>query len=199
MLRWVLFILVGVIGLVGAAGCASAERVEAEPAGPVIAPADFSLDATILRGRDADAATEVARRPGRYVLFPDGSLHAAAWEGVGPTDLPPRSRTLSREQVDDLWRAATALGLTDPARGTDPTNLAMIEPPRDGMTSLLVFSARGRRWLVRHDDPGPDDAAIRVVRRLAQLGWVSEHPDPQVFIIPRRYDLGPDPYARFLP
>jgi hypothetical protein len=187
--------MVGLIFVLIAGGCASTER--AVPVSDV-APADFTLEATVMRGPAAPPAEDVAQRPSRYVLFPDGSLHSEVAVGVRPTHLPARMRTLSREQVDGLWRDAVALDLADPDRGEPPTSMAMEATPA-GITNLLVFSAGGRRWMFRAVDPGPDDASTRIVHELARLAWTSRYPDPEVMIIPRRYDLGPDPYARFRP
>lgn len=166
-------------------------------------PADWTLDATILAGPDADDRTAAHLRPSRYTVFPDGSLHYAdADEDAfrrGTAWLPPRTRTLPDAEVAGVWALARELGFTDPGAGELPRNAGLIRPPADGRAIIIdVSGADTRRMFVfRSDDAEGEDRAERLVRHLAALAWADDRERDPAFVPPSRYDLGPDPYARY--
>jgi hypothetical protein len=184
------------------AGCAAPAPTErADPLSVV--PEDFSIDLGIECGRARTERPEAHLRPGRFVLLADGSLHygdEAEMRDNGPERLPPRTRVLDRAEVAGLWSMALQLGFADPAAGEPPVNLDLVAPPPGGILYATVLVANGGRWMfLRESAAGaePDPPSAALARRLAELAWVSEVPGPRVVVQPRRYDLGPDPYARY--
>lgn len=179
-------------------GCTAAPDYAVDPLSG--APDDFTVDLTILRAEDAEPTVPVHLRPGRFVLFPDGSLHFGLDEDRGIGWLPLPRRALSRAQVAELWSDIQQLGFTEFAR-TDPlTNWNDLEPPADQVVYLLALTGHGKRWGFQRtiDVDGPGDSAISALtRRLAHLAWASDLPPPQSPVIPRRYDFGDDPYQRY--
>ncbi len=186
-------------------GCAAPDV--ARSAVPASMPGDWSLDATVLVGRDARDAREGAAahlRPGRYALFPDGSLHYADAAddvfGRGTAWLPPRTRVLPIPELEGVWTLARDLGFTDPTAGASARNLNEIRPPADGRAIVIsVAGADVRRVFVDRaaDGETSDPAAARLVRHLAALAWADDRTEEPGLVHPIRYDLGPDPYARY--
>ncbi len=179
------------------AGCTSPTQSSVDPLGA--APQDFGIDMTILVGDSVEPRPQAHLRPGRFVLFADGSLHYGPGDERGAGWLPGRTRVLSRRQVAELWSLAQQVGFADPAAGADPVNLSLIQPPPDGLAYLISFVGRGDHWMhVRTSTIGnPDAACVRLARLLADLAWTTDLPEDQIAVIPRRYDLGPDPYIRY--
>ncbi len=179
-------------------GCTAAPDYAVDPLSG--APADFTVDLTILRTVDGEPMAPVHLRPGRFVLFPDGSLHFGLDEDRGVNWLPLPRRALSRAQVAELWSDIQQLGFTDSAR-TDPlTNWNRLQPQADQVVYLLALTGHGKRWGFQRtiDVDGPADSAIgALARRLAHLAWASDLPPPRSSVIPRRYDFGDDPYQRY--
>ena len=179
-------------------GCASAPNPSADPLSP--APEDFTLDITVLRGRAADALAAAHLRPGKYVLFSDGSLHFGSQPDRGADWLPDPVRTLDRRQVAGIWSLARQLGFIASSETSAPINLTLIEPPRNGLAYLVAVAGSGQRWtIVRRSAASepPDPACAALVRHLAELAWVTDVPANQPWVMPVRYDFGPDPYARY--
>lgn len=180
------------------AGCATAPGAIDDPLGRT--PDDLSMELTILHGRGIDNVRAVDRRPGRFVVYPDGSLHhdeAVAERNVRP---PGFIRRLNREQQSDLWLLLRQLGFADPERGDPSQNLHLIQPQRSEIMHQLAIIVDDRRWVFvqRTGAEAEPDAAMReLVQRLAQLSWLPDVPSGEPMIIPPRYDFGPDPYARY--
>ena len=179
-------------------GCTAAPDYAVDPLSG--APADFTVDLTILGTLDGEPTPPVHLRPGRFVLFPDGSLHFGLDEDRGVNWLPLPRRALNRAQVAELWSDIQQLGFTDSAR-TDPlTNWKHRQPQADQVVYLLALTGHGKRWGFQRtvDVDGPADSAIgALARRLAHLAWASDLPPTQSPVIPRRYDFGDDPYQRY--
>ena len=134
---------------------------------------------------------------GQEALVEHDALSSAAVFG---RLLPPRTRTLDRRQVAEVWSLANQLGFADRAAADPPLDLGRIDPPRGGIVYVMVFTGNGERWtFVRAAgaDEAPDPASVDFTRRLAELAWASDEALPRAMVIPRRYDLGPDPYARY--
>ncbi len=179
-------------------GCSTPPQTSLDPL--ATAPEDFSIDLTILCGKDADDRPEAHLRPGRFVVFADGSLHYGWEKGRGPNWLPGWTRTLNRRQVAELWSLAQQIGFTDRTWAIDPVNFSLIEPPRDGLVYLIGFSGAEERWAFIRPASGaapPDPASVTLVRRLADLAWATDLPEERIRVVPLRYDMGPDPYARY--
>jgi hypothetical protein len=187
-------------------GCAAPPSASGDPL--AAAPEDFALEVilrcdrkmpTAAQAPPAPPAPQVHQRPGRFIFLPDGSLHyAASGRPDGPE--PERKRMLSRRQVAELWSLAHQLGLADPEAGQEPINLDLIQPPPGGMVCLIAVTGHDRRWMfidAAAAGEAPNPASVAIVRHLAELAWVSDEPEGRVMIIPRRYDFGPDPYARY--
>lgn len=178
-------------------GCAAPPSVSGDPL--AAAPEDFALELIMRCDKETPPAPQVHQRPGRFIFLPDGSLHYAASDRPDGL-MPERTRTLSRRQVAELWSLAHQLGLADPDAGHEPVNLDLIQPPPGGMVYLIAVTGHDRRWMfidAAAAGEAPDPASVAIVRHLAELAWVSDEPEGRVMIIPRRYDLGPDPYARY--
>ena len=188
-----------VLVLVTLAGCrAGPPGLSADPLGAV--PADFSVDLTILAGPQVEQPSEAHARQGRFVLLCDGSLHWASDQTRRSDWLPPRRRILSRRQLAELWSLAQHLGLADSANADTPLNVNLVEPEPRQTVYVAIFTGGGDRWCHvrrRDDDEQPDAAMVRFVRRLAELAWAGDLPEDRARVIPRRYDFGPDPYARY--
>ena len=169
-------------------------------------PQDFGLDVLIRHGVDRPAEGAVEGRPSRFILFPDGSLHyGAAPDGARHTELidwrPPRVRVLSRTQVAGVWRDVVAMGF-GLARSAEnaPRALTDVSPDRRSQVTSVMISGNDAATLyvdVADAERSPAPAYVRLTRSLAALAWASDRRDTDAPIIPRRYDLGGNPYARF--
>ena len=179
-------------------GCATAPQLSPDPLDAL--PIDFSIDATTLTGAAIPRSPEAHLRSSRSVLFADGSLHYGSDPDLGTGWLPPRARTLSREQVADVWALARELGLTNPAFAEPPVNFKLVEPAPNDIMYVVSITGDGDRWSYIRSfrlDEEPDPALAPMMRRLARLAWATDLPEAGVRVIPRRYDFGPDPYARY--
>lgn len=173
----------------------AAAAVSISAAGPV--PDDFSVDITILAAEEGPRAEA---RNARYVLFPDGTLRYANLPGRGPNTLPPIVRRLNRRQVDELWNRARQLGLTDPSKADEVRNFRKVWSPWEGHVYLFAFTGDGDYWnFTRKVEPGEQlDPALRTfLRDMAALAWAKDQAEDEVAFDPKRYDYGPDPYAKY--
>jgi hypothetical protein len=197
-------------------GCASPQRTATAPSADVLAlaPADFTIDITILTGKAIERAVResvlreradpvtlvVQRQQSKLVLLADGSLHYGTHPHRGADWLPPWSRRLSREQVAEVWSLLHQLGFDDPAAADDMGNLTLIEESTDEIVHIVAITGDGRRWQFVRRTPGgaaPDGATTALIRRLAALAWASDGQYADTVMLPVRYDFGPDPYATY--
>ena len=196
--------LSGVVVVGQLSGCASSPSIAVnapvDPAGRL--PADLAIEIAVSPGARIDNRVRVEERPARFVLLPDGSLHGAT--DLLPPDgvRPARVRRLAREQMADVWSALESAGFSNGSLADTQASVAGREPGANEVVISLEVQADGARFgFVRRFDPqGEGEQAIRrVVRTIAALAWASDEPLAESAELPTRYDLGPDPYARFAP
>ncbi len=180
-------------------GCANKPRVVEDPLGST--PEDFSLDLTVLTGPGTDEYPQAHLRQSRFVMMPDGTLHFGVDEDRtrGADWLPDVVRTLTRQQVAEVWSLSRQLGLTDAARGDDRVNFNLITAQPEQVVYLAAFTGDDEAWAFVRRSPAkaPDAALTSLTRRLAQLSWASDVEQEALAIMPMRYNFGPDPYERF--
>jgi hypothetical protein len=179
-------------------------------------PSDLTIDITILPGRGARGRTEAHLVRSKYILFPDGSLHGDIGRSMTALTRPGMLRHLNREAMADLWRIVQQSGLGAPEAGDYLGNTALLAPAANTVLTIVTIRADGRtgtfvrRAPMRNPDPaaeaaapdsfdGSDPSVTRLVRAIASLAWASDDPPAATLVQPIRYDLGPDPYARFKP
>jgi hypothetical protein len=187
------------------AGCASQDAGPGPARPPAVdplaaAPADFWLEIRTSPGRGVVDRPKVEERATRFVLLPDGSLHGETDRVPEPGARPARLRRLSREQMGDVWSLLASAGFADPALADSRGNPALLEAAAGEVLATLEVHAEGERYaFVRRYTPGgEDERALRgVIRAVASLGWASDEAFAEFAELPLRYDLGPDPYARF--
>jgi hypothetical protein len=163
-----------------------------------IAPNDFSLDITVVT---TEPHTLAHMRSSRFVVFPDGSLHHGDEEGWGPNTLPPRTRTLSREHIATIWNRLDQMGMASPARADETVNFQLLPRPVDGSVYMIAVNGDGKYWnFVRYVEQGEstDPAFINLIRLLAGYAWATDQPDVEGYEEPVRYDLGGNPYDRYV-
>lgn len=152
---------------------ATGGSASAEPAGY---PADFSLSVTVMtpgqetdaKGRDLTFGKDLADRPGRYIVEPDGLLRAATGAGATTRVYPPRTKYLTDRQMADLWKKLEwmrpDLQIGDPGEDT---------PIRtDHSTAIIHLTAHGRRT-TRVVNLEEDDWGKSLVRTLGEHAWLS--------------------------
>lgn len=184
------------------AGCTTTTTAPPDAAGDPLAavPDDFTLDLRVLTPQQRvgeDAAQTVT--PGRFVLLPDGSLHAELDGLHKARRLPPFVRRLDARQRAELWSAVAALGYAD-ADQADPTvNPLRVDRPVSGALYVLTIRGRQRQWMfLRRITPDQREPAMaQLTGTLAELAWLDDGADGVRMIAPRRYDFGPDPYAPY--
>lgn len=172
------------------AGCQSAP-----PAAEGRYPPDFALDVTVLRGRKAVERLTVEDMQAKYVLLPDGSLHADESPFIDISTRPGRARWLYDDQVQSVWALCRTLGFDERSKANGPPNPDTLRVAAAERMTILTIRADGATWTwVRRalgDEPA-DPAVAKVVRTLAILAWIPDlAPDSAV---PVRYDFGADPY-----
>lgn len=163
--------------MLAAGGCASTTKTPARTyARGVDYPADFSLSVTVMTpgpetgpdGRDTSFGQDLADRPGRYIVEPDGLLRAAMGAGATTRVYPPRTRYLSDRQMADLW--ARLEWLRPDLQIGDPGEQA--PTPSAHSTAIIQVAAEGRKTtrVVNLDE---DDAGRTLVRTLGEHAWLS--------------------------
>lgn len=159
-------------------------------------PTDLSVDVTVLVGRAVPEMLEVQDRPAKYILLPDGALHADSGRFIDISTRPGRSRWLYDEQVEYVWSALRQAGFSDPSNANGPPNPDMLVVGRGERMAIVTLRAHGRVWTFVRRAVGSepmDPAVARIVRTLAAMAWI---PDLRpADLVPERYDYGPDPYA----
>jgi hypothetical protein len=162
-----------------------------------IVPNDFSLDVTVVT---TQPHTLAHMRSSRFVVFPDGSLHHGDKAGWGPNTLPPRTRTLSREQIAVIWNRLDQMGMATPMRADETVNFQLLPRPEDGSLYMIAIQGEGKYWnFIRYikEDDTTDPAFTKLIRLLAGYAWATDQPSIVGFKEPARYDLGGNPYLRY--
>jgi hypothetical protein len=162
----------------GAAASASpdATKTAASTAPGVGYPADFSLSVTVMTpgretddtGRDLSFGRDLADRPGRYIVEPDGLLRAATGAGATTRLYPPRTKYLTDRQMSDLWRKLE--WMRPDLQIGDPGEDAPIRP--DHSTAIIHIAANGRKT-TRVANLEEDEWAKSLVRTLGEHAWLS--------------------------
>ena len=180
-------------------GCESSPT-PADPLGRV--PQDLWLEIAVRPGYGVEDRAKVEERSVRFVLLPDGALHAEADRPLRQGLRPARARRLEREQMADVWGALVSAGFAEVLLADTRGNVDLIQPAAGEVLTTLVVHADGERFaFVRRYKPGDatEEAMRRVVRSIASLAWASDEALAESAELPTRYDAGPDPYARFAP
>lgn len=180
------------------ASCTARQQVSNDPLAQV--PDDLTLNVAVLPGPDAPMSSKAHLERGRFIVYPDGSLRYGAHDEYPVRWMPPLVRRLSRAQMAAIWNDLVNTGLGDPEAGTAPINMHLQTPPEKGWLYMVSIRADGRTWqfiepVAKVDQLNP--AIYQLVRDLAALSWASDLPDDEVVTVPKRYDHGPDPYAKY--
>jgi len=175
-----------------ATGCATVPTTP-DPQGPP--PIDVSIEMEIQPASgDAELASLVPGGGGQFLLNPDGVLQYGRLGARNADWLPTATRRLSRGQLADVWLLVRQLGYADPADGQ-----VTVAAPTEPGACRLSLTGWDTRWSFASrigSEYSGDAAMLQLVERLASM--LSLEPDrPARTIIPRRYDFGPDPYARY--
>lgn len=178
-------------------GCASSGTA-VDPATQERYPDDFSLDATVLVGPATPDSTRAEDQQAKYIVLPDGALHADASEFLDISSRPGRARWLYEEQVQWLWAACGRTGFLREEEANGPPNPDLLQVRRGERLVVLTFRADGRTWTFVRRSAGEepmDPAAARLIRSLAMFAWMPDLRPEE--LAPERFDYGPDPYALY--
>lgn len=205
--RAVRLVLPGTVIVALMGGCASDQSapaasntapMTADPLATV--PDDLTIDLRVLApARPGDEQSDVLLPAGRVLVLPDGAVHG---ELNGPHHarvLPGQIRRLDQQQLAELWSLLHEFGLLD-ADSPASVNPMLIVRPESGRRYVLDVRAGDHWWQIRRDavDASSDDPVMRhLTQRLYDLAWLRETAEQTALIAPRRYDFGPDPYARY--
>lgn len=179
------------------AACTAGQR-PADPATQERCPDDFAVDATVLAGPGTPDSTRAEDQQAKYIVLPDGSLHADASEFLDISTRPGRVRFLYEEQVQWLWASCGRTGFLREEDANGPPNPDLLRARRGERLVVLTFRADGRTWTFVRRSSGTeqmDPAAARLVRALAMLAWMPDLRAEE--LAPERFDYGPDPYALY--
>tara|TARA_X000001036_G_scaffold83925_1_gene75964 strand:+ start:1715 stop:2239 length:525 start_codon:yes stop_codon:yes gene_type:complete len=163
-----------------------------------VAPDDFSLDVTVVT---TEPHTLAHMKSSRYVVFPNGALHHGDEKGWGPNTLPGRTRTLSREHIATIWNRLDQMGMSTPERADKTVNFQILPRPKNGSVYMIAVNGDGEYWnYVRYIEEGQiaDPAFKSLIRMLASYAWATDHPEVEGYEEPTRYDLGGNPYERYI-
>lgn len=130
------------------------------PGGP---PSDFAVSVAVYGGREEGAS-------GWYVIDADGTLRAALGERGKTSAVPPTVRTLSHDELVQVWSLVGEAGvLGNQPPGPIVSDEIVLE---EGDHGAIVYAAGGgRRRSVRLDGAQPPVAAL--VTRLRELSWAT--------------------------
>lgn len=198
-------VIAGLLWGVAGAGCASAggtggATVESDPAGTI--PVDLQIDVLVLAAPVLGSDPAERMQPMRIVLAPDGSLHAVSADDLDAWAVPDRLRTLPASDVAATWARARAIGIADPAAGGEPGAPRQFDVPARGVRLRIDVRADGvqRRFVAATDDAagtGLDEDLLAFADWMAGLAWIDGPAADAAVVIPRRYDLGADPWQRY--
>ena len=163
-----------------------------------VAPNDFSLDITVIT---TEAHSLAHMRSSRFVVFPNGALHHGDEDGWGPNTLPARTRLLSREQIAIIWNRLDQMGMSSPKRADETVNFQLLPKPKDGSVYMIAVNGDGKYWnFIRYisKEQQADPAFKKLIRLLADYAWATDLPDVEGYEEPVRYDLGGNPYERYV-
>ena len=163
-----------------------------------IAPNDFSLDITVVTTEPHALAH---MRSSRFVVFPNGALHHGDEKGWGPNTLPSRTRLLSREQLSSIWIHLDQMGMSTDVLADETVNFQLLPRIEEGSVYMVAVNAKGSYWnYVRYiaPDQKADPAFQYLIRLLAKLAWATDQPSIEGYQEPVRYDIGGNPYNRYV-
>ncbi len=144
--------------------------------------------------RDSDLTSLVPGGGGQFLLDPDGLLQYGPLGARNADWQPTATRLLTRDERAEVWLLVRQLGYADPADG----QVTIASPSQPGACRLSLTGWDTRWSFASHvgSEQTSDAAMLQLVDRLA--GLLRLEPNrPTRTIIPRRYDFGPDPYARY--
>ena len=192
-----LFVSLMLVSVLVAVGCHHSQQSD----DVLHAPADFTLDYAQLAGDDVGTIRGVDARSARYVVLPDGTLHAGLSQSGDVSSLPPRVRTLSDSQMDRLWQLVGDLGL-DESGSSEVGNMQKVMELPGQMIDLVAITADDRIMKIgrtRSLTDAPDPRLKTLAKTLAVLAWmdddVASMRDRTQTV--ERYDFGSDPYQRY--
>jgi len=192
-----------VAGLLALVGCAasSTNQSSIEHDRDVFAtPADLTVDVTVLVGRGVPVVERVEQRTGRYIIFPDGSMHADIGPSLRADVRPGLTRRLRDDEARLVWAMLVDSGLADPERFDPPTNDAVLMPSRGIIAHLVTIEANGRRWQAIRalaPDAIAEADTTPLVRTLAGLAWESDTLPESLLPGGIRYEFGDDPHQAY--
>ena len=177
------------------AGCSASSPV-IDPLS--VSPNDFSLDVTVVT---TEPHTLAHMKSSRFVVFPNGALHYGDEPGWGPNTLPGRTRILSREQISTIWNRLDQMGMSTPARADETVNFQILPRPKNGSVYMIAVNGNGTYWnYVRYisEDQVADPAFKNLIRLLSVYAWATDLPNTEAYEEPTRYNLGGNPYERYI-
>jgi hypothetical protein len=93
------------------------------------------------------------------------------------------------------------MGMASPERADETVNFQLLPRPVDGSVYMIAVNGDGKYWnFVRYVEQGEstDPAFINLIRLLAGYAWATDQPDVEGYEEPVRYDLGGNPYDRYV-
>jgi len=185
-----------------AASCASSHDATTAQRDPLVAPPDDFVLHVLTMDADTMPPAVESGAPGagsQFVVSADGVLRADRAPYASTNTVPPIVRTLSRRQMADLWSLLRELGLANAQAGQEPRNPSLVarEAPRPAILITVKADDRSRLFVSsRPDGETADPAAARLVEHVRALAWFGDE-NGRAMVEPKRYDFGPDPYARY--
>lgn len=163
-------LLTGGVALPSMHGCSTSPRYEPGAS----TPPDFALSVTVLTSAKDAKRTDVppSRRPGRYIVEPDGVFRVAPWSSNMKLVPRPLDR-LSPGRRDELYQLCVDAAFFDPgnpalAPDAESTALTVNEP-----TAIVAVSGFGSRSTLEIPLDGRSEASRRAERVVARLEELS--------------------------